>query len=135
MGDLNLKNFVTKIKNMSQRNREKLEVQTLVNLIIQLPEDIDTNLTNTVNNILTTLAEVQNVTLRNAQDIVQHKEEILKLNRINGELAADSTKLKEENESLKYELDGVQQYLRVNNLEITGLVTPSTTTSTSMCPS
>ena len=43
------------------------------------------------------------------------------MSRINAELSKESTRIVHENIELKVQIDGIEQYLRINNLEISGL--------------
>ena len=52
------------------------------------------------------------------------KDENIKLNKINVELSLDCRKLTNECSTLKTQIEGIDTYLRVNNIEISGLVDP-----------
>ena len=67
------------------------------------------------------MTALQKTALDNTQEIMKMKEENGRLSRITGELSADCTRLTDENVALKEQVNGVEQYLRINNLEISGL--------------
>ena len=124
MNTLNVNNFIDKIKAMEERDLQKLEINGLIELILQLP--ITPPPTSDIIKIQETIAEIREISLRNSQEIISLKDDNLRINRINKELSVEVTRLTTENIDLKSQLDGVDQYLRINNLEISGLSDPIT---------
>ena len=117
--------FISKLRMMQIADRNKVKLKTLVNLVLQLPDDAGSDglaaMNRSLNDVLTKLAHVQQTSIEHAQEIHTLKEQNAKLLRVTHELSKESTELKDGNEILREELDGVNQYLRVNNLEIHGL--------------
>ena len=126
MADLTVDNFIMKMKDMQPC--EHLCVEDLVKLIIQLPDTPPANncdeVMNYINEMMITLTQVQKIALQNTQEIMNLKDENSKLNKINAELALDCRKLTNECNTLKTQIEGIDTYLRVNNIEISGLVDP-----------
>ena len=129
MDNLTLENFIPQIKQMQPRERNKIDIKTLINLIIQLPDDASTNhsakLNNTMNDVLTKFALLQQTTLVHTQEIQKLKEENSRLSKVTAEISKDCSNIAIETDSLKEQLDGVDTYLRINNVEISGLDDPA----------
>ena len=126
MEDLTVENFIAKIKLMPLRTRNKLDVKVLTSFIIQLPDNTVnlhtvSDLQKTVNEVMTTLTQVQNVSLNNTQEINKINLENIRLNMINAELSKECRRLSEVTDNHRNQLDSIETYLRVNNLEISGL--------------
>ena len=122
MQTLTVDNFVKKIKDMPPRDRNKLELNGLIDLIVQLPEaPIQNDITTKLTEMQQAIANIQRIALDNSQEIIHLKEDNLRLSRVNGELSKESTRIVNENMELKIQIDGIEQYLRVNNLEISGI--------------
>ena len=128
MDNLTLDNFITQIKMMQPRERNKIDKNILINLIVQLPDDAGSNhsdtLNKTMNDVMTKFAHIQQTILEHTQEIQKLKEDNIKLSRITSEISKDCTILTTENVALKEQLDGVETYLRINNIEIAGLSDP-----------
>ena len=139
MADLTIENFVTKIKAMRPAARAKLDLQTLVGLILQIPDDIInvdlstrfdglvdtiTQMQDTLTKTQQNLAQTQQSSLQNVQEIAKLKEDNAKSLRITGELSTECRKLTDENYNLKHQVEGIESYLRINNLAISGLPDP-----------
>ena len=130
MEDLTVDNFISKIKLMPPRTRNKLDTKILVGFIIQLPDnsvnldsvvDIQKNITD----VMTTLTQVQNASLNNAQEINKLNLENTRLNMINAELSKECRRLSDVTDNHKIQIDNIETYLRINNLEISGISDPT----------
>ena len=132
---LTVENFVQKIKEMRPAQRKNLDVNVLIDLIIQLPEvtqnanniDIMKNVNEmmaSMNNVQQTMNNLQQTVIDNSQEIQKLKAENVQMNKLNTELSTECTRLSNENNDLKVQVDGIEVYLRVNNLEIAGLDDP-----------
>ena len=62
--------------------------------------------------------------LSNTNEIRRLSEENQLQKRVNGQIYQDVQKLTEEKNTLKATVDGIENYLRVNNIEISGLAKP-----------
>lgn len=132
MADLSVSNFISKIKQMSDRERNKIRKEELINLIIQLPGDFNQNCSSAIEDKFSDLTAsidfIKSQTMNNATEIALQKNQ-------NKELQLENESLKEEISALKSDitsckdklsdhqshLDSIEQYLRINNVEIVGL--------------
>ena len=77
MDNLTLDNFITQIKMMQPRERNKIDKNILINLIVQLPDDAGSNhsdtLNKTMNDVMTKFAHIQQTTLEHTQEIQKLK--------------------------------------------------------------
>ena len=159
MDDLTVDNFVEKIKQMDNRERNKLKVPRLIELICELPDRNNCDLATLASQLTELKASVDN----NTKLAAVNKNEIVALNAQNETLVKQNTVLRLEVDVLKTharecrtreenrpppppapatedatidglrkeiveiqaELNNIQQYLRVNNLEIVGLPEPN----------
>ena len=134
MAELTVLNFIDRIKRMPPKARGKLTAEELINLIIQLPDDIaepNQPILQSVNDLMATVTQFQQTQTQFQQTLFQHTQQIQNLqeandktNRVNGELAVECTKLSTENSDMKAQIEGIETYLRVNNIEISGLDDP-----------
>ena len=140
--DLTPTNFIQRIKEMDKADRNKIKLKDLIDIIMQAP----TTTPPPPNNNMEVLAQLQTdmallaanmATIRNVA--VQNQEEIKGLKAANDQLTADNTSLKEEVKvlrekglaadpkvveqvaELRNSVNSIEQYLRINNLEIVGL--------------
>lgn len=154
--ELTVDNFVNKIKHMDNRERGKLNLKKLVELICALPEDFCDLAT-----LATGLSELKAVVEKNSKSAAINNTEIVALSAQNATLSKQNATLRLEIDQLKVhaqkfqdrerteplprdpapdgtiaelrkeiveiqtELNDIQQYLRVNNLEIVGLPNPN----------
>ena len=79
-----------------------------------------------INEVMTTLTQVQNASIHNSQEINKLILENTRLNMINAELSKESHRLSEVTDNHTIQIDNIETYLRVNNLEISGLTNPPT---------
>ena len=129
---------------MQKRDRSKLTAEKLIELICQVPEPQPVGDIQTIAN---EMAEIRNLVALNKMEITTMKIEKTELIKKNASLTAEIELLKvharecvqhrkenptpptldyaEEIEKLKDEVNSIQQYLRVNNLEIVGLPAPN----------
>ena len=137
--DLTPFNFIETIKAMQKRDRSKLTAEKLIELICQVPEPEPVT---DIQAIANEMAEIRQMVTLNKTEISTLKIERTELVKKNVALNAEIELLKlharecvqlrenppppavdygEEIEKLKEEINSIQQYLRVNNLEIVGL--------------
>ena len=116
---LNATNFVSEIKKMDNRARLKLRTEELINLIIQLP-DADEHSAK-LDEIFSTVTQLQNSVISNTQDIAKLKEDNAALQETNTGMYLQIETLREDNSSLKSQVEGLEKYNRINNIEIVGL--------------
>ena len=94
---LTVDNFISRIKEMDERDRKKLRLQEIIELILMLPEDlININSDAKFNSMGATINNLAaSVEIIRAQSI-QNTAEILKINNSNCELTLENTKLASE---------------------------------------
>ena len=113
---------------MQPRERNKIDSKVLINFIIQLPDDAcsdhSARLDKTINDVMSKFAHIQQTALEHTQEIQKLKEENARLSTVTSELSIECTNLSTETINLREQLDGVETYLRVNNIEISGLDDP-----------
>ena len=146
VADLTPENFIQKIKRMDRAERNRLKAKELIDLIVEAPLfTYDDNAT--IQNIRTQLAMVVADCKSNKELAQKNQEEIVALKASNARLEMNNTDLQGEIDTLKQrnvedggvginqlrileskiqdfdsELNEIQQYLRVNNIEIVGLL-------------
>ena len=106
---------------MNDRDRNKL--RDLIGLIIQLPELPSTHITEStvkVDGLITTISAIDNRSANNAADTLNLKENVTNLENKNT-LSTEVDKLNKQVSDLSNQLAGIDQYLRINNIEIVGL--------------
>ena len=136
--ELNAENFIQRIRQMEKRERAKIPVTKLIELILTLPDEANENRMRTLE---LTLGQMQQ-TLKFVSDMAtENKDEIAGLKAKNEELKAQNDELqnqldtvkrraeaaeetKQEMVELKKQVNEIEQYLRVNNVEIVGLPNP-----------
>lgn len=153
MEELNVDNYVTKIKAMSERERSKIQIKRLLEIICQVPDlpniDVPAVVSTQIDELRGSIRHINEMATRNSTELQSLKiqnEDLLKSNialkaetdllkihareckenrqptvplqRNNND---DIVRIDKEIAELKDELNSVQQYLRVNNLEVVGL--------------
>ena len=153
MDELNVGNYVAKIKAMSERERSKIQVKKLLDIICQVPDLTNSDVPMVVStqfdelrgsiriiNEMATrnITELQSLKIQNADllksnaalnseiDLLKIHARECKENRQQAvpprhETNDDIVRIDKEIALLQDELNSVQQYLRVNNLEVVGL--------------
>ena len=117
---------------MSARERNKIRQEDLINLIIKLPDDFgneaSSDLDSKMDNMMAAISLVRAQATSNSAEILILKTENATLRREKESNLADVSIVKEEIVRLKAEvssqqkhINSMEQYLRVNNLEIVGL--------------
>ena len=122
-------NFVQKIKQMTVRERGKLQAAELVELILNLPDQNDDRLSvmaASIEMIQESLKLVTQTTASNSAEIQRLSTENVELRKENEALRnvnldATNTNLVTEFNELREQVQQIEQYLRINNLEIVGL--------------
>ena len=116
---LTVDNFVREIKNMDARARGKLRTEDLVNLIVQVPDRDEQS--PKIDEITRIVTDLQNSVIANSQEILKIKVEnqVLREEKIAMTTQIDS--LLEDVSTLKSDVEGIEQYNRINNIEIVGL--------------
>ena len=123
--ELKCDNFVSAIKCMSSRERNK------INLIIQLPGDFRKDVSRDTDSKIEELTSAINLVraqASNTAELMNFKTENVTLRKDNEMILASSSNMKEgifrledKLNSQEIHINGIDQYLRVNNLEIVGL--------------
>ena len=143
MADLTPENFIQKIKEMDKADRNKLKVKELIDLIVQIPNvpiNEDARMLKGMKDDIALLGAnlhaFSNIATKNQEEIAKLKAKNDTLERANSALQKDIEATKQANieadendndiqiQQLRKEINEIQQYLRVNNLEIVGLPEP-----------
>ena len=133
-------NFIERIKNMDNRDRQKLTAKRLIDLIlqthvrdpnIQLAEirasiDLVTKIATTNQGEIGTL-KAENIRLNTENNKLQH--ETVALRRTIDEMKENQHGNNEDNvtnqlKDIRNQINDIEQYLRINNLEVVGLPQP-----------
>lgn len=144
--DLTVENFVGRIKNMSEPERRKLTTKKLIELICQIPDPVPvaTELTE-LRAAVAHVTKIASVNQAEIRSLKASNDEYVKSNlglqqeinllKVHAKECKDFRQLKPEEPStddflkkiaeLEVELNSIQQYLRVNNLEVVGLPKPN----------
>ena len=113
---------VASIKAMSTRDRNKITKEELLTLILSIEDPPNQNdLAESINTLSATINLVKDEAMNNKVMIIQlqtENKEIMKRYEIQDE---QIKKLSTDNEGLRGDLEEMNQYLRINNLEIIGL--------------
>ena len=130
---LTVANYVQQIKQMDRATRNQIPLKKLIQLIVDTPEP-DEKLASFENNLhafKTVLDHVNNISTQNKAELGALKNRNEELAEENTQLRADVRNLKVKDEdkenrlqNLQSEVNEIQQYLRVNNIEIVGLPPP-----------
>ena len=112
---------------MQPRDRKHIRAEELVNIILMLPdppsiEVID--LSSKIIYILSQMNQIQQSAIDNSQEIIKLKDSNAELHRVNHELCRDVSKLNTESVNLKKQVESLEQYSRINNIEIVGIDEP-----------
>ena len=122
MADLTPENFVARIKTMAPRERGKLLKDDLINLILQIPESSAPSLESF--NALKVEGLVNTCSFFQSQ-VVDNSASIRNLEKTNDDLSAKNKVLCDQLKGANREINNINQYLRVGNIEVVGLPTPS----------
>ena len=104
---------------MNERERKKIRANELIQIILRVPNDeiVPKNTEEKVNMLMASIDIIKSQVLSNAS-----KTETIQENNV--KLTEDNLYLKNQNESIQKELneirvhvDGMEQYLRINNIE------------------
>ena len=141
--ELTPENFIKKIKVMEPAERNKLKLKDLINLIVSAPlftYDDDATIVNMrtqITNLAAKFDAFSELAHKNQAEIVNLKTQNTALTRENHELKTDMANVKEERRNngngdlevrivtLTKQINDIEQYLRINNLEIVGLPDPN----------
>ena len=139
MEDLTPLNFVQLIKQMERAERNRITAKRLIDLIVNSPEPDQkiANLEGSLNAFKTMLDHIKDVATENKTEIGALKAANQKLTDENTALKrniehlqhhdageAENERTKERISELQDQIHEIEQYLRVNNLEIVGLAQP-----------
>ena len=116
---LTVDNFVHEIKKMDPRARGKLRSEELINLIVQVPDRNEQS--PQIDEIMRIVTDLQNSVIGNSQEILKIKVENQVLRDEKIAMATQIDTLLEDTSILKSQVEGLEQYNRVNNIEIVGL--------------
>lgn len=141
---LTVDNFILRIKQMDERERKKIRAPDLIELILQLPDDNDftkqtekiNSLEMTVQNLCASFEIIKTDTSKNAAEILILTQKNIELKTNNEQLTETFEVFKEKGNQnffnmqedinlIHKQLNEIEQYLRVNNLEIVGLPEPN----------
>ena len=136
--DITGENFIQRIKQMDKRDRAKIPATKLIELILTLPEGAQDNKLKTmelaVQQMQQTLKLVSDMATQNKDEIAGLKTRNEELEQRNEELQTEVNELRrdavnlnevnEEIDKIHKHLNDIEQYLRVNNVEIVGLPNP-----------
>ena len=126
--ELTALNFITKIKSMNKRERKKIRAEELIQIILQVPDDVVT-----ANNAITedkfsmlisAIDSIKSQSISNALKIETIQEKNVKLTEDNLSLIKHNESIQKELTELSSHVDGIEQYLRINNIEVVGLPEP-----------
>ena len=134
--DLTPANYILKIKSMSGAERRGITAKKLIELIVATPSpderqiNIDTQLAqlqNTMNLIsnIATANQAEITTLKNEKETLANEIKELKEKDAGDDNDNDVTEMKKEIDELRSQINEIDQYLRVNNLEFVGLPPPN----------
>ena len=115
---------VSAIKAMNERECGKLRAAHLLLLIIQLPDEPTTLVADLASKVDGLVAFLDSRANRNAAAIINLEESNKELLHKNSKLERDVVSLNEKVGGITTQLMGIDQYLRVNNVEIIGLPEP-----------
>ena len=130
MDELTPVNFIQKIKAMDKATRNQLKLKDLVNLIVQAPNEIANpgNMQHEINQLVANYKLLSGIATNNQAAIAELKVKNSTLERSNIDLEREIASLKEdipngtnghtELDDLRKQINEIEQYLRVNNLEI-----------------
>ena len=121
---LTVENFITKIKAMSERERNKIRAVDLINLIVMMPEqstpspnDEFNSLNEKINGLVASVEFVNSQAVKNSASLQN-------ISVVNNELKLENESLKRKVHDLRFEVNSIEQYLRVDNVEVVGLPEP-----------
>ena len=122
MSELTAENVVLKIKSMPQSKRNKIPKDELLSLICQLPDEVPSmesfkELNNKVEGLINTCSFFQSQAVDNSACIRNLEKTVQSLQSNNAALHNDVA-------CLNVEINSIQQYLRVDNVEVIGLPLP-----------
>ena len=144
--DLTPENFVTLIKAMDKPDRQRITAKKLIELIVQSP-DLSYENWSKVKTMEMHMADIKATIEHTKQQADTNQQEIAAMKRKNDEQANENAHLRQEIAALKEDnarpanvdmtiydaeikdirnqLNDIEQYLRVNNIEIVGLPQPN----------
>ena len=137
---LTVENFIMRIKEMDDRERKKIRLQDLIDIILLLPDNFNIKevekiktLEETIANLVASVENIRSQSVQNAAEIINLNSRNNDLETQNEQILSDIHILKQNEEFEKFDEDireinhhinSIEQYLRVNNLEIVGLPEP-----------
>ena len=122
--ELTVENFVESIKKMSERDRGKIRAADLIKLILQLPDssiEISSNnkeINDKMNGMFASIEYLQTQSTNNTAAIQN-------LNNDNLMLKSQNGLLQNQVNDLQRQINSIDQYLRVDNVEVVGLPEPA----------
>ena len=130
--ELTCNNFINVIKSMSSRERNKIRQEEFINLIIQLPEDfgkeVSADIDVKMDDLMAAISLIRAQVTSNTAEILILKTENVTLRKEKETILAGAAIAKDELvrlearvSSQEKHINGLEQYLCVNNLEIVGL--------------
>ena len=130
--ELTCSNFISSIKSMATRERNKIHQEDLINLIMQLPDDFKNNVMADIDlkfiELTAAINYIRTQTTSNTSEVLKLKNENITLSKENELVNLKLSNLKKELVNLKVKsnkqeehINTLDQYLSVNNLEIVGI--------------
>ena len=123
---LTVDNFITEIKQMSDRERSKLRASDLIEYIIQLPDTPRKDsrlgeLASRIDGLFSALQITDTRSVNNTAMIMNLEASNKMLKEQNNEIKVENHQLKMEINLHKEQFENIEQYLRINNIEIVSL--------------
>ena len=126
--ELTAENFISKIKSMNERERKKIRAEELIQFILQVPDDVvtarNTITEEKVNMLIASMDVIKSQSITNASKIETIHEKNTKLTEDNVYLMKQNESTQNELTELRSHCDSIDQYLRINNIEVVGLPEP-----------
>jgi hypothetical protein len=131
--DLTPENFIQNIKHMNERDRKKLRAEDLIKIILLVPDNflvpsIQSNIEKKIIELNAAVDFVKTHAISNTSEIAQLKIDNIDLRIVNESLKHENISLVERLDNIdtflndhEEHLNGIEQYLRINNLEVVGL--------------
>jgi hypothetical protein len=125
---LTVDNYITLIKQLSERERNKYRASELIEIILQLPDPTTDNLkfeelSTKLDGIHAALLLTEARSMSNAALIINVDAENKLLKEENNRIILQNDDLKTKINTSNEQIDNIEQYLRVNNIEIVGIPT------------
>ena len=123
---LKVVNFVSEIKKMADREPNKLRASDLIDLIMQVPDlpmhgSQYEELTSKVEGLIVTTQMADSCSVNNVTLLINLEAKNKIISNQNNEMKEEIHQLKSQVNTSKDQFDNIEQYLRINNIEIVRL--------------